>query len=100
MRPAIAVLAPLILIASIGCASWTTRDKRWIPRGEWNWQVRDRLPDLFIEFNGIDFGHAHLAETLLRTREPAEVEKARLEILDFIFSAPEIAPDEIGRAHV
>jgi len=38
--------------------------------------------------------HAHLGETLLRTQDAAQVEKARLEVLDFIFSSPKVPPDE------
>ncbi|HEV8306734.1 MAG TPA: hypothetical protein VGW35_03640 [Methylomirabilota bacterium] len=73
---------------------WVTRDHRWPPRGPWNWAVPRELPQLFREFNGIDFGHAHLAETLLRTQNSEEVERARLEVLDFIFSSPAVPPDE------
>jgi hypothetical protein len=58
------------------------------------WAVPRELPQLYREFNGIDFGHAHLAETLLQTQDPAKVEKARLEVLDFIFTSPPVAPDE------
>jgi len=72
----------------------TTRDHRWQPRGPWKWTVMRELPELYREFNGIDFGHAHLAETLLQTQEPVRVERARLEVLDFIFSAPPVPPDE------
>ena len=46
------------------------------------------LPQLYREFDGIDFGHAHLAETLLRTQEPREVEQARQKVLAFIWSSP------------
>ncbi len=73
---------------------WTTRDHRWQPRGPWLWAVPRELPQLFTEFNGIDFGHAHLAETLIRTQDPERVERARLEVLDFIFSSPRVPPDE------
>lgn len=52
------------------------------------------LPGYFVELNGIDFGHAHLAETLLQTQDPRRVERARVEVLDFIFSAPQVPPDE------
>ena len=75
-------------------SGWVTRDKRWPPRGPWMWAVRDRLPELHVEFNGIDFGHAHLAETLLRTQREDKVERARQEVLDFIFSKPTVPPDE------
>jgi hypothetical protein len=73
---------------------WVTRDHRWPPRGPWNWAIPRELPQLYREFNGIDFGHAHLAETLLRTQDPQRVEQARLEVLDFIFSSPSVPPDE------
>jgi hypothetical protein len=73
---------------------WVERDHRWPPRGSWNWAVPRELPQLFREFNGIDFGHAHLAETLLRTRDAEQVERARLEVLEFIFSSPAVPPDE------
>lgn len=88
----------LLVAAGLSCSaeegSWVTRDKRWYTRGSWNWEVRDQVPYLFREFNGIDFGHAHLAETLLSTLEPENVERARLEVLDFIFSSPSVPPDE------
>jgi mono/diheme cytochrome c family protein len=75
-------------------SQWTTRDHRWQPRGPWKWAVMRELPELYREFNGIDFGHAHLAETLLRTQDPHEVEQARLEVLAFISSSPPVPPDE------
>ena len=73
---------------------WVTRDHRSQPRGPWKWAVMHALPQLYREFNGIDFGHAHLAETLLRTQNPQAVETARLEVLAFIFSSPSVPPDE------
>lgn len=73
---------------------WVSRDKRWQPRGPWNWSLPRELPQLNREFNGIDFGHAHIAETLLSTQDQQRVEKARLEVLDFIFSSPSVPPDE------
>jgi mono/diheme cytochrome c family protein len=73
---------------------WVTRDHRWQPRGPWKWAVMRALPQLYREFNGIDFGHAHLAETLLRPQNPQAVETARLEVLTFIFSSPSVPPDE------
>ncbi len=75
-------------------AQWVMRDHRWPPRGPWNWALPRELPQLYREFNGIDFGHAHLAETLLRTQDLERVERARLDVLDFIFSAPSVPPDE------
>ena len=73
---------------------WVTRDHRSQPRGPWRYAIRGELSQLYREFNGIDFGHAHLGETLLHTQDPERVEKARLEILAFIFSAPRVPPDE------
>jgi hypothetical protein len=73
---------------------WVTRDHRWPPRGAWNWALPEELQQLYREVNCIDFGHAHLAETLLRTQDPKPVEQARLEVLDFIFSSPAVPPDE------
>jgi mono/diheme cytochrome c family protein len=79
----------------LGLASqWVTRDHRWQPRGPWKDAVRGDLPQLYREFNGIDFGHAHLAETLLKTQDERRVEEARLEVLTFIFSSPAVPPDE------
>ncbi len=90
-------LVLFIVALSLGLPAdgqWVARDHRWPPRGPWNWAVSRELPRLFPEFNGIDFGHAHLAETLLRTQDPAQVERARSEVLAFIFSSPAVPPDE------
>ena len=73
---------------------WVTRDRRWQPRGPWKYAIMRGLPQLYREFNGIDFGHAHLAETLLKTQDQQRVEQARLQVLDFIFSSPSVPPDE------
>lgn len=58
------------------------------------WQLERELPQLYREFNGIDFGHAHIAETLLTADNEPLVEQARLEVLSFIFSSPVVPPDE------
>jgi mono/diheme cytochrome c family protein len=79
--------------ARIG-SPWVTRDHRAQPRGPWRNAVMRDLPQLYRELNGIDFGHAHLAETLLRTQQPERVEQARLDVLNFIFSSPSVPPDE------
>jgi hypothetical protein len=72
------VLFSVALFVGVPTAGqWVTRDHRWQPRGPWNWAVPRELPQLFREFNGIDFGHAHLAETLLRTQDPEQVERTR-----------------------
>jgi mono/diheme cytochrome c family protein len=73
---------------------WVTRDHRAQPRGPWRYALRKELPALYREMNGIDFGHAHLGETLLKTQDADAVERARLEVLDFIFSSPSVPPDE------
>jgi mono/diheme cytochrome c family protein len=75
-------------------SQWVARDHRWQPRGPWKWTVMRQLPQLYRELNGIDFGHAHLAETLLATQEPGRVEQARIDVLAFIFSGPSVPPDE------
>jgi mono/diheme cytochrome c family protein len=75
-------------------SQWVRRDHRWQPRGPWKYAVMRDLPQLYREFNGIDFGHAHLGETLLETQDAQRVEKARLEVLDFIFCSPAVPPDE------
>jgi hypothetical protein len=83
-----------LVFSHAGYAQWTTRDERFHLRGPWNWSLQRELRDLYVEFNGIDFGHAHLAETLLKTQDQKPVEKARVEVLDFIFSEPSVPPDE------
>ena len=97
---------PMILMAVTGllfmlaggiltaAAQWVTRDERWPMRGPWLWAVYKELPQFYRELNGIDFGHAYLAETLLHTQDPQQVEQARQDVLDFIFSAPRVPPDE------
>jgi hypothetical protein len=76
-------------------AQWVRRDARWPIRGPWRYALPRELPDLYREFNGIDFGHAHLAETLLRSEDRERAEQARLEVLEFIFSSPRVPPDEV-----
>ena len=97
-RPLLLVSFSLIFVLTTGVlsapAQWVTRDERWPTRGPWLWAVYRELPQFYRELNGIDFGHAYLAETLLQTQDPQEVERARLEVLDFIFSSPSVPPDE------
>lgn len=92
------ILAGALAFVVIGSlpahGQFVSRDYRWPTRGPWMWAVPRELPKLYREFNGIDFGHAHLAQTLLRTEDQGEVEKARVEVLDFIFSSPPVPPDE------
>ena len=75
-------------------SAWVTRDHRAQPRGPWRYAIQRELPTLYRELNGIDFGHAHLGESLLKTQDPARVENARQEVLAFIFSSPPVPPDE------
>src|SRR5205814_2141556 len=75
-------------------SQWVTRDHRAQPRGPWRYAIQRELPSLYREFNGIDFGHAHLAESLLKTHDVMQIETARQEVLDFIFSSPRVPPDE------
>jgi hypothetical protein len=84
---------PELRDARLGSA-WVTRDHRAQPRGPWRDAVKRDLSQLYREFNGIDFGHAHLAETLLKTQQAEQIEQARLEVLNFIFSSPSVPPDE------
>ena len=90
----VSLLCALMLAVLPANGQWVTRDERWPTRGPWMWAVYHELPQFYCELNGIDFGHASLAETLLHTQDPEQVEQARLEVLDFIFSAPPIPPDE------
>ena len=95
IRLSIVLAASVVLAAAVpAVAQWVTRDHRWPPRGAWNRAIPREHPQLYREFNGIDFGHAHLAETLLRTQDEQRVEQARLEVLDFIFGSPSVPPDE------
>lgn len=91
---AFSVLFIIAASATTAPGQWVTRDHRWPTRGPWMWALPRELPQLYREFNGIDFGHAHIAETLLRTQDDAKVEQARLEVLDFIFREPTVPPDE------
>jgi len=94
MRPLLLALAASLVTVSAASAQWVTRDERRAPRGEWNWALPRELPALYREFNGIDFGHAHLAQALLGAQDSSSVETARLQVLEFIFSGPEVPPDE------
>jgi len=76
-RPGCRATALVLGLAAAASGQWVTRDARWQLRGEWNWSLSRELPELYREFNGIDFGHAHLAETLLRSTAPEDVERAR-----------------------
>src|SRR6266850_7295087 len=87
------LLLPRLATASLG--EWfEQRNHLFYLRGPWNWALYHNLSELYEEFNGIDFGHAHLAETLLNTQDVAAVEQARLEVLAIIESKPRLPPDE------
>src|SRR5204863_4126745 len=95
--PSLRVALLLILIhpAVAFAEPWVTRDSRAAPRGPWRGALSRVLPQLYREFNGIDFGHARLAATLLRSgRTPADVETARVQVLEFIDRKPAVPPDE------
>lgn len=94
VRPFLLVLL-LPGLAAASFQDWLEqRNQRFYLRGPWNWTISRQLPELQVEFNGIDFGHAHLAETLLHSSNDAAIEQARLEILAFIDSKPSLPPDE------
>lgn len=87
------LLLPSVAIASLW--EWfEQRDHRFYLRGPWNWAVAHYLPELRAELNGIDFGHGHLAETLLHSNDDAAIEQARLQVLAVIKSKPSVPPDE------
>lgn len=79
------------------CTALEQRDKRFYYRALWNFALREDLKELDIDFNGIDFGHSHLYETLLLTHArdvQAIEEQARKETLRFIMSRPALPPNE------
>ena len=78
-------------------AQFESRDKRFYQRAAWNFALRDNLPELDIEFNGVDFGHSNLYENLLLTGAksiPAIEDQARRQTLRFIYSRPVLPPNE------
>ncbi len=88
-----------LVVANPGPASaqWEPRDKRFHGRGPWNLALHQGIPELDVAFNGVDFGHSHLYETLLRTGGndvPAVEERARRQTLAFIASRPALPPNE------
>lgn len=87
-------ITTILSLPLLSCTGFIQRDERDSYYGEWNYAVPEKLPELFIEFNGINFGHAHLAETFLKMADEAEIERARLLVLTFILSSPEVSPDE------
>jgi hypothetical protein len=96
-RHVCACLVLLQIIALGGCAQLESRDRRFYYRAPWNFSLRAQLPELEAEFNGVDFGHAHLYETLLVTEAHdvrAVEDTARRETLRFIASKPMLPPSE------
>ena len=84
-------------VTLVGCAQFEARDKRFYERAVWNFALRENLPELDIEFNGVDFGHSNLYENLLATGAksiPAIEEEARWQTLRFIYSKPLLPPNE------
>jgi hypothetical protein len=87
----------MLLGSSASWAQFEARDKRFYQRAAWNFALHDNIPELDIEFNGVDFGHSHLYENLLLTggkNISAIEEKARLQTLRFIASKPTLPPNE------
>jgi len=95
---AVAACAAAVALAGPGAAAlFEPRDKRFHERGPWNFALRDAYPELDAEFNGVDFGHSHLYETLLLTGAadvPAVEDRARRQTLAFIASRPPLPPNE------
>ena len=79
------------------CNQFEPRDKRFYYRALWNFSLREDLAELDSEFNGVDFGHSKLYETLLVTGGkdiPAVEDNARKETLAFIATKPRLNPNE------
>jgi len=90
-------LALMALSAPFAQSQFEPRDKRFYQRASWNFALRDHLPELDSEFNGVDFGHSHLYENLLLTGArniPAIEDEARRQTLRFIASRPALPPNE------
>src|SRR5688572_1484200 len=80
-----------------GCSQFEQRDKRFYYRALWNFALREQLKELDIEFNGVDFGHSNLYESLLLTgaKDVEAIEtRARKETLEFIATRPTLNPNE------
>jgi len=90
-------LALITLPSPWAGAQFESRDKRFYERAVWNFALRENIPELDIEFNGVDYGHSYLYETLLRTggkNVPAIEEDARRQTLRFIAPRPVLPPNE------
>ena len=87
----------MLVLAAAACVQLEQRDKRFYYRALWNFALREHLKELDIDFNGIDFGHSNLYESLLlkgATDIPAIEDRARKETLRFIASRPALPPNE------
>lgn len=98
-RWALTVLTLIGLTLLVGCAAdqFEQRDQRFYYRALWNYSLRNEIPELDSEFNGVDFGHSYLYENLLRTggHDVAAIEgTARQDTLRFIYSRPTLPPNE------
>ena len=86
-----------ITLSVASCSQFEPRDKRFYYRALWNFSLREDLAELDSEFNGVDFGHSKLYETLLLTDGidvPAVEDRARKETLAFIATKPRLNPNE------
>ena len=93
---AIVAMAAIALTVA-ACNQFEQRDKRFYYRALWNFALREQLKELDIEFNGVDFGHSKLYESLLLTggKDVEAIEtKARTETLHFIATRPTLNPNE------
>src|SRR5881397_2956602 len=100
-KPVLAICGLTLTLFTVSalsaCAEFEPRDKRFYYRALWNFALRENLPELDVEFNGVDFGHSNLYENLLLTRAksvPAIEEQARRQTLQFIYSRPVLPPNE------
>lgn len=86
--------AALLVVLTVSTAAPATRDLRAVPRGPWRGALGRELPGLYRELNAIDYGHAHLAETLLRAPTDSTMERSRLDVLRVIARKPPVPLDE------
>jgi hypothetical protein len=98
-KQGVAATVLLLMVAALlaSCSQWEQRDKRFYYRALWNFALREDLKELDIEFNGVDFGHSKLYESLLLTDAksvPAIEEEARNQTLRFIATRPTLNPNE------
>lgn len=86
--------ALLVVLFVPTAAPATMRGLRAVPRGPWRGALGRELPRLYREFNAIDFGHAHLAETLLHAPDDSTMERARRDVLRVIARRPSVPLEE------